>query len=128
MSIPPVSKLACILHRVHRELALELTVDEELPHDAVAVRRADALRHLSPRYVARKWIHHATRSLRAALQAVGDSAPTEEEAKALQGAERLLNAARDELTAGHPRRAVEAAKRSLRLSSGVIKGRDSDSG
>ena len=92
-----------------------------------ALAGAEALRHLSPRYVARKWIHHATRSLRAGIQAVGD-APTEEEAQALRRAQRLLNVAKDELDAGHPRRAVEAATRSLRLSSGVIRGRATDSG
>lgn len=92
-----------------------------------ALASAEALRHLSPRYVARKWIHHATRSLRAGIQAVGD-APTDEEAHALQRARRLLNVAKEELKAGHPRRAVEAATRSVRLSGGVVRGRSTDSG
>ena len=92
-----------------------------------ALAGADALRHLSPRYVAGKWIRHATQSLRAGIQAVGD-APTDEEARALQRARRLLNVAKDELEAGHPGRSVEAAARSVRLSAGVIRGRSTDSG
>ena len=94
-------------------------------HHALAA--AEALRHLSPRYVAGKWIHHAVQSLRAGIQAVGN-APTEEEAQALRRARRLLNVAKDELEAGHPRRAVEAATRSVQLSAGVIRGRSTDSG
>lgn len=87
-----------------------------------ALEAAEGIRHLSPRYVARKWIERATTTLRAARQLVGDTA-TEEEASALRRAWRLLNIARDELAAGHPLRAVEAARRSGRLSWGVLEGR-----
>ena len=92
-----------------------------------ALGAAKAVRHLSPQYVARKSIKHATRSLRAGIQAVGDG-PTEEEAQALRRARRLLNVAKKKLDAGHPRRSVEAAARSIRLSAGVIRGRSTDSG
>jgi len=83
---------------------------------------AEGIRHLSPRYVAGKWIHRAIQVFRSAKQAVGD-APSEEEATALRRAGRLLNVAKDEFEAGSWRRAVDAAKRSARLSWGVVQGR-----
>jgi hypothetical protein len=89
-----------------------------------SLEAAEGIRHLSPRYVARKWIERATSMLRQARQAVGDTA-TDEEASTLRRAWRLLNVARDELAAGHPVRAVEAARRSARLSWGVLEGRSS---
>jgi hypothetical protein len=89
-------------------------------HQALAA--AEAIRHLSPRYLARRWIRTATELLRGAIAAVGD-APTEEEARALRRAHRLLAVARDELAAGRPLRAAEAARRSARLSGGVLHGR-----
>lgn len=87
-----------------------------------ALEAAEGIRRLSPRYVARKWIERATAMLREARQAVGD-APTDEETAALRRAWRLLDLAREELSVGHPLRAVEAAKRSARLSWGVLQGR-----
>lgn len=89
-----------------------------------ALEAAEGIRRLSPRYVARKWIERATSMLRAARQAVGETG-TDEEISTLRRAWRLLDIARDELAAGHPLRAVEAAGRSARLSWGVLEGRSS---
>jgi len=106
--------------------AAEGALQEGVPVAALhhALEAAEGIRHLSPRYVARKSIERATAMLREARQAVGD-APTDEEASSLRRAWRLLNVARDELSAGHPLRAVEAAQRSARLSWGVLQGRSS---
>lgn len=89
-------------------------------HHALAA--AEGIRHLSPRYVAGKWIQRATQVLRSARQAVGD-APTEEEVTALRRALRLLNVAKDEFEAHSWLRAVDAARRSATLSWGVLQGR-----
>jgi len=89
-------------------------------HHALAA--AEGIRHLSPRYVAGKWIQRATGVLRTARQAVGD-APTDEEATALRRALRLLNVAKDEFEARSWGRAVDAAKRSATLAWGVVQGR-----
>ena len=115
------ARVARIAERVAKAEA-KLAAGEAVVALHHALDAAEALRHLSPRYVAGKWIQHATRSLRAGIQAVGDG-PTEEEAQALRRARRLLNVAKNELEAGHPRRSVEAAARSVRLSAGVIRSR-----
>ena len=94
-------------------------------HQALAA--AEGIRLFSPRYVARKRIRRASSLLRDAVAAVGD-APTEEEATAIRRARRLLRVAEDELEAGHPHRAAEAAQRSSRLSWGVVQGRSTDGG
>ena len=83
-----------------------------------ALGTAEAIRHLSPNYVARKW----SRLFRSARVAVGD-APTEEEVKALRQAFRLLNVARDAHSAKEFGRAVNAATRAATLAAGVLQGR-----
>ena len=103
----------------------KLAVGELVPALAHALAAAEGIRHLSPRYVARKWIQQATSLLEEAHQAIGDAVPTDEEALALHRARRLLNVAKDELQAGHPARATEAAKRSAHLSWGVIQAHSS---
>ena len=87
-----------------------------------ALAAAEGIRHLSPRYVAGKWIQRATQVLRSARQAVGD-APTEDEVTALRRSLRLLNVAKDEFEAHSWLRAVDAARRSATLSWGVVQGR-----
>ena len=87
-----------------------------------ALGTAEAIRHLSPNYVARKWIAEASRLFRSARVAVGD-APTEEEVKALRQAFRLLNVARDAHSAKEFGRAVNAATRAATLAAGVLQGR-----
>jgi hypothetical protein len=89
-------------------------------HHALAA--AEGIRHLSPRYVATRWIQRATQMLRSARQAVGD-APTDDEATALRRAGRLLNVAKDAFDAGDMGGAVAAAMRSATLSWGVVEGR-----
>jgi len=118
-----VARIGELVATSQAELAAGTTV-RALNH---ALAAAEAIRHLSPRYIARKRIQLATRLLRAAVQAVGDS-PTEEEATALRRAHRLLNVARDDFAAGRPVRAVEAATRSARLSGAVVQGRATDGG
>jgi hypothetical protein len=87
-----------------------------------ALGAAEAIRHLSPNYVARKWIAEASRLFRSARVAVGD-APTDEEVKALRQASRLLNVARDAHSARKFGRAVNVATRAATLAAGVLQGR-----
>jgi hypothetical protein len=115
-----VERIAAHVDAAHR--ALEGGEPVRALHHALEA--AEGIRLLSPRYVARKWIERATGALQEARQAVGETA-TDEEASALRRARRLLNIAQDELAAGHPLRAVEAARRSTRLSWGVLEGRSS---
>jgi hypothetical protein len=118
-------RVAMAVERIAAQvLAAQGALEDGAPVAALhhALEAAEGIRHLSPRYVARKWIERATAMLREARQAVGDAA-TEEELSALRRAWRLLNVAREELASGHPIRAVEAAKRSARLSWGVLEGR-----
>jgi hypothetical protein len=89
-------------------------------HHALAA--AEAIRHLSPSYLARKWIGDATQLFRTARAEVGDT-PTEEEAKALRQAARLLRGAHEAYGAEEFGRAVNRATRAAALAGGVLQGR-----
>ncbi len=104
-----------------------LAAGEPIRALAHALAAADGIRHLSPRYVAHRMLARAARLFKAARAAVGD-APNDEEIRALRRAHRLLRVARDAFDAGHFARAAEAARRSARLSWGVLQGRSDASG
>ena len=87
-----------------------------------ALSAADGIRHFSPRYRARKQIGRAKRVIKQAISVVGDT-PTEEEAKSIRRARKLLGKANEEYKARKFDRAHSAAKRSARLSWGVVNGR-----
>jgi HEPN domain-containing protein len=87
-----------------------------------ALDAAQRIRHFSPRYIARKQIGRAREVIKQAVAAVGD-APTEEEAKSIRRARRLLGTAQEEFKAHRYNRARSAAQRSARLSWGVVNGR-----
>jgi len=87
-----------------------------------ALASADLIRSLSPRFQARKAIERATRSLRAAKEAVGDG-PTDDEKAALQKAQRLRNGAIDAFKVKEYRKAWTLARKSMAFSQEVLKGR-----
>ena len=87
-----------------------------------ALDAAQRIRHFSPRYIARKQIGRAREVIKQAVAAVGD-APTEEEAKSIRRARKLLGTAHEEFKAHRYNRARSAAQRSARLSWGVVNGR-----
>ena len=88
----------------------------------IALTAADGIRHFSPRYVARKQIGRARDVIKQAIAAVGDT-PTEEEAKSIKRARKLLGAANEAFNARQYNRARSTAQRSARLSWGVVNGR-----
>ncbi|HCK90994.1 MAG TPA: hypothetical protein DHW54_07410 [Gemmatimonadetes bacterium] len=88
----------------------------------IALTTADGIRHFSPRYVARKQIGRARDVIKQAIAAVGDT-PTEEEAKSIKRARKLLGAANEAFDSRQYNRARSTAQRSARLSWGVVNGR-----
>ena len=87
-----------------------------------ALASADVIRSLAPRYQAQKAMEGATRTLRAAVDAVAGS-PSDVEASALRNARRLLAAAHDAFKAREFHKAIRYAMESTRLSREVLQGR-----
>jgi len=116
-------RLARIVEFVDKAQAL-LTSDKPVQALHHALSAADGIRHFSPHYLARKQIGRAKNIIKQAIAAVGD-APTEEEAKSIRRARKLLGTAHEEFQARRYNRAHSAAHRSARLSWGVVNGRAS---
>ena len=116
-------RLGRIVELVDRAQAM-LTSDKPVQALHNALSAADGIRHFSPRYLARKQIGRARNVIKQAIAAVGDT-PTEEEAKSIRRARKLLGAANEEFKARRYNRARSTAQRSARLSWGVVNGRAS---
>ncbi|MDA0313155.1 MAG: hypothetical protein O2992_13685 [Gemmatimonadetes bacterium] len=119
------ARIAAYLERIEARIAEgqnKLSAGEPAVALHHALSAAEAIRGLSPAYLARKWIAEATQLVRSAVASVGD-APTEEEAKALRQARWLLGAAKEAHTAGSFGRAIGAATRAATLAATVLQGR-----
>ena len=114
-------RLGRIVELMDRAQAM-LASDKPVQALHIALTAADGIRHFSPRYVARKQIGRARDVIKQAIAAVGDT-PTEEEAKSIKRARKLLGAANEAFNARQYNRARSTAQRSARLSWGVVNGR-----